>query len=32
MSAALKLWHCEDYGYKESTNLITIANTCFETK
>ncbi len=26
----LKLWHNEDYGYKESSHFITIANSCFE--
>jgi hypothetical protein len=25
----LRLWNGEDYGYKESANFITIANTCF---
>jgi hypothetical protein len=25
----LKLWNGEDYGFKESTNFITIGNTCF---
>lgn len=28
-SAALKLWHGEDYGFTDSKNFITIANTCF---
>ncbi|MDQ3323657.1 MAG: hypothetical protein M3525_14665 [Acidobacteriota bacterium] len=28
---ALKLWHGEDYGFKESANFVTIANTCFDT-
>ena len=26
----LKLWHGEDYGFSESDNFITIANTCFD--
>ena len=25
----LKLWHGEDYGYKNSSHFITIADTCF---
>ena len=28
-TADLKLWHGEDYGYKGSDDLITIAGTCF---
>ena len=28
-SSALKLWNGEDYGFTESKNFITIANTCF---
>ncbi|HXG86332.1 MAG TPA: hypothetical protein VNI84_20100 [Pyrinomonadaceae bacterium] len=28
---ALKLWHGEDYGFKESKNFVTISNTCFDT-
>ena len=27
---SLKLWKGEDYGFKDSKNLITIANTCYE--
>lgn len=27
--SALKLWNGEDYGFTESKNFITIANTCF---
>lgn len=30
ISNELKLWHGEDYGFSESDNFITIANTCFE--
>jgi hypothetical protein len=26
----LKLWHGEDYGFKDSRDFITIANTCFD--
>jgi len=26
----LKLWHGEDYGFSDSDNFITIADTCFE--
>ncbi|MBS1795306.1 MAG: hypothetical protein JSS81_15725 [Acidobacteria bacterium] len=29
LTADLKLWFGEDYGHKDSPNLITIANTCF---
>lgn len=29
-SQALRLWHGEDYGFTDSANFITIANTCFE--
>lgn len=29
ISQSLKLWHGEDYGFSESDNFITIANTCF---
>jgi hypothetical protein len=29
-SRALRLWHGEDYGFTESEDFITIANTCFE--
>jgi hypothetical protein len=28
-SEALKFWHGEDYGFTESKNFVTIANTCF---
>jgi hypothetical protein len=28
-SQALKLWNGEDYGFTESKNFVTIANTCF---
>lgn len=28
----LKLWHGEDYGHKESSHFITIANSCFESE
>lgn len=28
----LRLWDGEDYGFKDSTNFITIANTCFGSK
>jgi hypothetical protein len=29
-SEALRSWYGEDYGFTDSTNFITIANTCFE--
>jgi hypothetical protein len=29
-SQALRLWHGEDYGFTDSENFVTIANTCFE--
>jgi len=29
-SRALRLWHGEDYGFTDSENFVTIANTCFE--
>lgn len=29
LSAPLKLWNGEDYGFKESKKFVTIANTCF---
>ncbi|HVE58867.1 MAG TPA: hypothetical protein VNB22_18685 [Pyrinomonadaceae bacterium] len=29
LSQKLKLWHGEDYGFSESENFVTIANTCF---
>ena len=29
ISQSLKLWHGEDYGFSDSDNFITIANTCF---
>jgi len=29
-SRALQLWHGEDYGFTESEDFVTIANTCFE--
>jgi hypothetical protein len=29
---ALRLWHGEDYGFTDSEDFITIANTCFEDK
>jgi len=29
ISQKLKLWHGEDYGFSESENFVTIANTCF---
>jgi hypothetical protein len=29
-SQALRLWYGEDYGFTDSDNFITIANTCFE--
>jgi len=29
-SLKLKSWHGEDYGFSESENFITIANTCFD--
>lgn len=32
LTADLKLWYGEDYGFKESANFVTIANTCFETE
>jgi hypothetical protein len=28
-SRALRLWHGEDYGFTESEDFVTIANTCF---
>lgn len=31
MSANLKLWDGADYGFKESSDFITVANTCFDT-
>jgi hypothetical protein len=31
-SRALRLWHAEDYGFTDSEDFITIANTCFEEK
>jgi hypothetical protein len=31
VSENLKRWHGEDYGFKASADLITIANTCFDT-
>jgi len=31
-SRALRLWHDEDYGFTDSEDFITIANTCFEDK
>jgi hypothetical protein len=31
-SRALRLWHGEDYGFTESEDFVTIANTCFEDK
>jgi hypothetical protein len=30
MSQALRLWHGEDYGFTDSEDFVTIANTCFE--
>jgi len=30
ISNKLKLWHGEDYGFSESENFVTIANTCFK--
>jgi hypothetical protein len=30
LSQKLKLWHGEDYGFSESENFVTIANTCFD--
>ncbi len=30
ISQKLKLWHGEDYGFSESENFVTIANTCFK--
>lgn len=29
LSAPLKLWNGEDYGFKDSKKFVTIANTCF---
>jgi hypothetical protein len=29
-SSALRLWHGENYGFTDSENFVTIANTCFE--
>jgi hypothetical protein len=29
MSRALRLWHGEDYGFTDSEDFVTIANTCF---
>jgi hypothetical protein len=29
---SLKLWHGEDYGFTDSKNFVTIANTCFDEK
>ncbi len=31
-SQALKLWYGENYGFTESKNFVTIANTCFGSK
>ena len=31
-SRALRLWYGEDYGFTESEDFVTIANTCFEDK
>ena len=30
ISQKLKLWHGEDYGFSESENFVTIADTCFD--
>ena len=30
MSQGLRLWHGEDYGFTDSEDFVTIANTCFE--
>jgi len=30
LSQKLKRWHGEDYGFSESENFVTIANTCFK--
>jgi hypothetical protein len=30
ISKKLKIWHGENYGFSESKNFITIANTCFD--
>ncbi len=30
ISQKLKLWHGEDYGFSDSKNFITIADTCFD--
>jgi hypothetical protein len=32
MSQVLRLWHGEDYGFTDSEDFVTIANTCFEEK
>lgn len=29
LSKGLRLWHGEDYGFTDSDNFVTIANTCF---
>ena len=29
-SRALRMWHGEDYGFTDSEDFVTIANTCFE--
>jgi hypothetical protein len=31
-SLALRLWYGENYGFTESEEFVTIANTCFEDK
>jgi hypothetical protein len=31
-SRALRMWHGEDYGFTDSEDFVTIANTCFEEK
>ncbi|HMJ25832.1 MAG TPA: hypothetical protein VK475_08390 [Pyrinomonadaceae bacterium] len=30
MSQGLRLWHGEDYGFTDSEDFVTIANTCFQ--